>query len=139
MNRSMNLLSIHCGLALAIMLALGCARSDRSAQGNEAAGDSSKSSRVVLQNKGSDTLVNVAQAWAEGYRDVNPSVAIAVTGGGSGTGISSLLNGTVDLANSSRAMKSKEVALAKSKGKWLSAWAGPALVQMFKHLTKLDL
>ena len=78
--------------------------------------EGTNSSRTVLQNKGSDTLVNVAQAWAEAYKDVNPSVAIAVTGGGSGTGVSALLNGTVDLANSSRALKKKEIDLAKSKG-----------------------
>ncbi len=42
--------------------------------------------RTVLQNKGSDTLVNVAQAWAEAYREINPDVAVAVSGGGSGTG-----------------------------------------------------
>ena len=41
------------------------------------------SRRAVIQNKGSDTLVNVAQAWAENYKDVNPNVAVAVTGGGS--------------------------------------------------------
>ena len=77
---------------------------------------SSASSRVVLQNKGSDTLVNVAQAWAETYKEVNPNIAIAVTGGGSGTGISSLLNGTVDLANSSRSLKDREIALANKNG-----------------------
>ena len=65
--------------------------------------------RAVLQNKGSDTLVNVAQAWAEHYSEVNPSIAVAVTGGGSGTGISSMINGTVDIANSSRAMKEREL------------------------------
>ena len=42
--------------------------------------------RKLIQNKGSDTLVNVAQAWAEAYKKVNPKVAVAVTGGGSGTG-----------------------------------------------------
>jgi len=73
-------------------------------------------SRVLLQNKGSDTLVNVAQAWAEAYKEVNPKIAIAVSGGGSGTGISALLNGTVDLANSSRSLKQKEIDLAKKKG-----------------------
>lgn len=72
--------------------------------------------RAVLQNKGSDTLVNVAQAWAEKYKDVNPSIAIAVTGGGSGTGISALINGTVDLANASRKMKKKELELARKNG-----------------------
>ncbi|MHC4925002.1 MAG: PstS family phosphate ABC transporter substrate-binding protein [Planctomycetota bacterium] len=75
-----------------------------------------KRKRDVLQNKGSDTLVNVAQAWAENYKTVNPGVAIAVTGGGSGTGISALINGTVDLANSSRSMKDKEVEAAKKNG-----------------------
>lgn len=70
----------------------------------------------VIQNKGSDTLVNVAQAWAEAYKTVNPAASVAVSGGGSGTGFSALLNGTVDLANASRKMKAKEIAAAKAKG-----------------------
>ena len=53
-------------------------------------GDGSDS-RTVIQNKGSDTLVNVAQAWAENYREVQPNVAVAVTGGGSGTGVSAMI------------------------------------------------
>jgi len=72
--------------------------------------------RTVLQNKGSDTLVNVAQAWAEEYQKVKPEVAIAVSGGGSGTGIAAMINGTVDIANASRKMKDKEVKLAKKGG-----------------------
>ena len=72
--------------------------------------------RQVLQNKGSDTLVNVAQAWAEAYKDVNPALAIAVTGGGSGTGIAALINGTVDLANASRKMKRNEIDAAAKNG-----------------------
>jgi len=72
--------------------------------------------RTVIQNKGSDTLVNVAQAWAEHYRDVKPDVALAVSGGGSGPGIAAMINGTVDIANASRKMKSKEVTAAKKKG-----------------------
>lgn len=62
----------------------------------------------LIQNKGSDTLVNVAQAWAEEYRKVNPNVAVAVSGGGSGTGIAALQNGTVDLANASREITASE-------------------------------
>jgi phosphate transport system substrate-binding protein len=73
-------------------------------------------SRTVIQNKGSDTLVNVAQAWAEAYQTVNPDVAVAVSGGGSGTGIAAMINGTVDIANASRKMKEKEVNLAKERG-----------------------
>ena len=72
--------------------------------------------RQVIQNKGSDTLVNVAQAWAEEYQTVNPAVVVAVSGGGSGTGIASLINGTVDIANASRAIKDKELKLAKDNG-----------------------
>ncbi|MGD8912723.1 MAG: phosphate ABC transporter substrate-binding protein [Candidatus Thiodiazotropha sp.] len=72
--------------------------------------------RTVIQNKGSDTLVNVAQAWAEAYGSVDSNVAVAVSGGGSGTGIAAMINGTVDLANASRQMKTKELELAKSKG-----------------------
>jgi len=60
--------------------------------------------------------VNVAQAWAENYKEVDPNVAIAVTGGGSGTGIAAMINGTVDLANSSRKMKDKELASARENG-----------------------
>ncbi len=72
--------------------------------------------RELIQNKGSDTLVNVAQAWAEAYPKVNPDVAVAVSGGGSGTGIASMINGTVDIANASRGMKDKEIQLAKKNG-----------------------
>lgn len=72
------------------------------------------SDRVLLQNKGSDTLVNVAQAWAETYRTVKPSVAIAVSGGGSGTGIAALINGNVDIANSSRDIHADEREQVKS-------------------------
>ena len=72
--------------------------------------------RQLIQNKGSDTLVNVAQAWAEAYRDVNSSVVVAVSGGGSGTGIAALINGTVDIANSSREIEQEEIEMARSHG-----------------------
>ncbi|MDX1741932.1 MAG: phosphate ABC transporter substrate-binding protein [Rhodothermales bacterium] len=88
----------------AVLLTTGCGRGG------------SEGGRQVLQNKGSDTLVNVAQAWAEEYQTVNPNLAIAVTGGGSGTGIAALINGTVDLANSSRSMKESEIELARQNG-----------------------
>ena len=72
--------------------------------------------RTLIQNKGSDTLVNVAQAWAEAYPKVNPDIAVAVSGGGSGTGIAAMINGTVDIANASRKMKDKERNLAEKNG-----------------------
>jgi phosphate transport system substrate-binding protein len=73
-------------------------------------------SRNLIQNKGSDTLVNVAQAWAEHYKDVDATVAVAVSGGGSGVGISALINAKVDIANASRKMKESEIAQARKNG-----------------------
>ena len=70
----------------------------------------------AIQNKGSDTMVNLALAWAEAYRNVEPDVDIAVTGGGSGTGIAALINGTVDIANASREMQADEIADAEANG-----------------------
>lgn len=69
-----------------------------------------------IQVKGSDTMVNLAQAWAEKYMEKNPGDFVAVTGGGSGTGLSSLISGTCDIAMSSRSIKEKEIALARQKG-----------------------
>ena len=70
----------------------------------------------TIQNKGSDTLVNLALAWAERYTSLHPEVQIAVTGGGSGTGIAALINGTVHIANSSRKIKPEEIAEARANG-----------------------
>lgn len=69
-----------------------------------------------IQVKGSDTMVNLGQAWAEKYMEKNPGDFVAVTGGGSGTGLSSLISGTCDIAMSSRNIKEKEIALAEKKG-----------------------
>ncbi len=77
---------------------------------------SSGERRTVIQNKGSDTIVFVALAWAERYLEFNPNVAVAVSGGGSGTGISAMVNGTVDIANSSRAMTESELEEARIRG-----------------------
>jgi len=86
---------------LAVLLLVACGGGER---------------RQVIQNKGSDTLVNVAQAWAEAYQSVHPGVVVAVSGGGSGTGIAAMINGTVDIANASRAVKDKEIELAHKNG-----------------------
>jgi phosphate transport system substrate-binding protein len=79
-------------------------------------GSGGGSSRTVIQNKGSDTLVNVAQAWAEAYKTVEPNVAVAVSGGGTGTGMAALINGTVDLANASRKIEPEELEMARAGG-----------------------
>lgn len=61
-------------------------------------------------------MVNLALAWAEKYQSAHPEVSLSVTGGGSGTGIAALINGTVDIANASRAMKSEEKQQAEANG-----------------------
>jgi len=66
-------------------------------------------SRLVIQNAGSDTMVNLAQAWAEEYARIEPGVSVEVSGGGSGTGIAALINGTVDIVNSSRKIEPDEL------------------------------
>ena len=70
----------------------------------------------TIVNKGSDTIVNLALAWAEAYKVVEPQVDIAVTGGGSGIGMAALINGTVDVANASRQIKPEERAAAEANG-----------------------
>ena len=85
--------------------------------GGTSAGDTLAQGEVVsIVNKGSDTMVNLALAWAERYQGLNPSVSISVTGGGSGTGIAALINNTVDIANASRQIKSEEIDAAKENG-----------------------
>jgi phosphate transport system substrate-binding protein len=76
--------------------------------GTPGAGCRPRGGDVAIQNKGSDTMVNVAQAWAESYQTVVPGVAVEVSGGGSGTGIAALIRGTVDIANASRDIKPEE-------------------------------
>jgi phosphate transport system substrate-binding protein len=94
-------------LALALLLA---------ACGGPAGTATPAGEQIILINKGSDTMVNLALAWAEAYEPVVPSVTVSVTGGGSGTGIAALLNRTVDLANASRPISAEERAAAEARG-----------------------
>jgi phosphate transport system substrate-binding protein len=72
--------------------------------------------KKAIQIKGSDTMVNLGQAWSEEFMKTNPTVSLAITGGGSGTGIASLIGGTTDIAQSSRNMEPKEIEQAEKKG-----------------------
>lgn len=72
--------------------------------------------KKMTQIKGSDTMVNLVQILAEAYMEMHPGTPIAVLGGGSGTGIAALINGTCDIANHSRPMKEKEIKMAVDKG-----------------------
>lgn len=83
---------------------------------DSSSGAASDSQETYIENKGSDTIVNLALAWAERYQGEHPDVRISVTGGGSGTGIASLINGTVDIANASRQIKNEEIEQAQSNG-----------------------
>lgn len=76
----------------------------------------SPANKVYLENKGSDTMVNMALYWAEQYQKENTNVSISVTGGGSGTGISALISNTVDIANASRKIKDEEIEQANANG-----------------------
>jgi len=75
--------------------------------------DSPKVKKLLISNSGSDTMVNLAQMWAEEYQQVVPAVSVEVSGGGSGVGVRDLMQGLVDVANCSRAMKDSEKEQAK--------------------------
>lgn len=72
--------------------------------------------KKMIQIKGSDTMVNLVQILAEEYMAKNPGTSLAVLGGGSGTGITAIINQTCDIANHSREWKQKEIDLAWEKG-----------------------
>jgi phosphate transport system substrate-binding protein len=90
---------------------IGCA-----GKSSDAASNAGGSTTAYIENKGSDTIVNLALAWAEQYQKEKPDVRISVTGGGSGTGIAALINGTVDIANASRKIKPEEIQEAGKNG-----------------------
>jgi phosphate transport system substrate-binding protein len=103
----------------AAALAAGCARGSPGSPGSGASGTTAGAAAghaASIHDTGSDTLVNLALAWAERYMALNPEVRISVTGGGSGTGIAALINGTIQIANASREMSAEEIAEAKRNG-----------------------
>ena len=94
-------------LALLLTFAVSC---------GPASASTASQPTAYIQNKGSDTIVNLALAWAERYQQLHSNIRISVTGGGSGTGIAALLNGTVDIANASRQISSDETRQAQANG-----------------------
>lgn len=85
---------VRCAAALAVLTLASCA------------GGGGRGETITL--KGSDTMVILGQRWAEAYMAAHPGVVIQVTGGGSGTGIAALINGTTDVSQSSRSIKDEE-------------------------------
>ena len=84
-------------LLIVLSVLVGC--------GGRVADQSAEGAQQTIENIGSDTIVNLALAWAEAYQKVSPEVRISVSGGGSGTGLAALGNGTTDIANASRKCK----------------------------------
>ena len=103
MKINSKLLTFSTLLMVASLLVVGCKKKE-------------EFTKTVLSVKGSDTMVNLSQKWAENYMKKNTNASIQVTGGGSGTGVAALLNGTMDIANASRELKQKEYDKAKEKG-----------------------
>jgi len=96
--------------AAALMLS-GCGKGGDASSGG---GSTSKGGKTIA-NVGSDTMLQLGMAWSEAYKKAEPGVNVEVNGGGSGVGIAGLINGSVELANSSRAFEEKEIADLKAK------------------------
>ncbi len=100
---------ISCWLIISLLL-VSCSASSAGSS------TTASSSTSYIQNKGSDTIVNLALAWAERYQNLYPNIRISVSGGGSGTGIAALINRTVDIANASRQISPDEARQAEANG-----------------------
>jgi len=98
----------------ALALGAGCKKKAEGGPEGAASGTAESGKKQSIQNIGSDTMVNLAQAWAEEYAKVDPNVSIEVSGGGSGVGIAALINKTADIANASRKMEPEEIEKAKA-------------------------
>lgn len=99
------------------MLSASCKKKSEPSEANNPAtaegSSAADNKKEAIQNIGSDTMVNLAQAWAEEYAKVSPNVSIEVSGGGSGVGIAALINGTASIANASRKLEPDETEKAK--------------------------
>jgi phosphate transport system substrate-binding protein len=100
-------------LALATMTLVACTRTAPAPASDGGAGAAAE--KAGLSVKGSDTMVILGQRWAETYMKENPGITIQVAGGGSGTGIAALINGTADICEASRPMKDAEKADVQAK------------------------
>jgi phosphate transport system substrate-binding protein len=94
---------------LFVSLGAACKKTEAPAPGAPA----TPAKKNTIQNIGSDTMVNLAQAWAEEYAKVGQGVSIEVSGGGTGQGVAALINGTADIANASRKLEPEEIDKAK--------------------------
>lgn len=102
-------------LALGTLGLAGCGGEEEPAE-NPSGEEPADELSGAISVEGSDTMVNLGQAWAEEFMNEFTGVMVSVKGGGSGTGIAALINGTVDFANASRAMKEEEIEEAEANG-----------------------
>lgn len=107
---------VRCSLICSVLIVLVIFQAGCGNSGKQGASEPTAAHARTIENKGSDTLVNLALAWAEAYMHVHPEIRISVTGGGSGTGIAAMINGTVSIANASRDMKPEEISAARANG-----------------------
>ncbi len=104
-------------LGIGALVLTGCGSTSGTAGGESTSGaEAQAEAGGVVNVAGSDTMVNLSQAWAEAYAEVDPNVMVTVKGGGSGNGIAALINGTTDIANSSREIKPEEIEQAQAAG-----------------------
>lgn len=107
----MRLALFACSIALTLV---GCTRGEAPTT-SEGSTTGAKAEKSTVSVKGSDTMVILGQRWAEHFMKASPGTTVQVTGGGSGTGIAALVNGTTDICQASRPMKDKEKADLKEK------------------------
>ncbi|MCD6216529.1 phosphate ABC transporter substrate-binding protein [bacterium] len=109
-----NVLFLLIALLSTLLLSVSCGGNQAT---DDASGkrDASQTQRQSITIKGSDTMVHLVSTWAEAFMEKNPDIDVSVTGGGSGTGIAALLNGTTDICAASRKIKDKETQLAEQK------------------------
>lgn len=112
-NKTQKHIVLRTTSALAAALAVCLLHCGCGEKGSKTTRENKGADTKVIQNMGSDTMVGLAQAWAEEYKKAAPGVKVEVSGGGSGVGIAALVKGTIDLANASRNMKPEEIEQAK--------------------------
>lgn len=95
-------------LLVCLVVLVGC--------GGRSGDQSATTGKKTIEDIGSDTIVNLALAWAEVYQKIKPDIRVSVSGGGSGTGLAALINGTTDIANASRKIKAEEKTDAEKNG-----------------------
>jgi phosphate transport system substrate-binding protein len=95
-------------LLISFAVLVACTRTETATPPSADGAAATVAEKSALTVKGSDTMVILGQRWAETYMKVHPGVTVQVTGGGSGTGIAALINGTTDICEASRPMKDKE-------------------------------